>query len=114
MTRAAAGQRRPAADDRIDRDEVARQTIAAPAGDLCAFIVSDYKGARSRAGALIEAQLWHRGDAEFAAGGEAIPTRDEVAIAIDQDREIEAQTLEAVGDLPTSLVAVFAGWRGPA
>ena len=64
------------------------------------------EGARSRPGAVAEAQRWHLCHADFAAGDAAILASDDATIVIDQDREIKAQSLAAVGDLPISLVAV--------
>src|ERR1700741_564978 len=64
------------------------------------------EGARSRPGAVAEAQRWHLCHADFAAGEAAILASDDATIVIDQDREIKAQRLAAVGDLPISLVAL--------
>ena len=75
-------------------------------GDLGQPVVGDHEGAGLRRGQVIEAKRRHLGHAEFAAGEQPAVTRDHVAVAIDQDRDIEAEGLDAVGDLPDLLFAV--------
>jgi hypothetical protein len=55
---------------------------------------------------VIEAQRRRLGDAEFAAGQEPAMTSFYVEIGIDQHWHIEAEGLDAVGDLPDLLLAV--------
>jgi ParB-like chromosome segregation protein Spo0J len=57
-------------------------------------------------GQVIEAQRRRLGHAQLAAGSEATVPCDHVAIAIDQDRHIEAKGLDALGNLPDLLSAV--------
>jgi hypothetical protein len=68
--------------------------------------VSDHEGAGLRGGQVIEAQCRHLGPAELASGGEPSMTRDHVAVAIDQDRDIEVDSLDAFAKLPDLLLAV--------
>ena len=55
---------------------------------------------------VIEAHCRHLGHVQLTAGREAAVPCDHVAIAIDQDRDIEAESFNAVGDLPELLFAV--------
>jgi hypothetical protein len=55
---------------------------------------------------VIEAEGRHLGHAEFAAGEPTSVTRNYVAGAIDQDRHIEAEGLDAFGNLPDLLFGV--------
>ena len=75
-------------------------------GDLGQPVVGDHEGAGLRRGQVIEAQRRHLGHAELAAGEQPAVPGDHVAVAIDQDRDIEAESLDAVGDLPDLLLAV--------
>jgi len=79
-----------------------------PDGDLGQPVVGDHKGAGLRRGEMIETQGRHLGPAELSTGEEPAVTRDDVEIGIDQHRHIEAESLDAVGDLPDLLLAVAA------
>jgi hypothetical protein len=73
-----------------------------PDGDLGEPVVGDHKGAGLRGGQVIEAEGRHLGNAEFAAGEQPAMAGDHVVVAIDQNRGIEVESLDAVGDLPDS------------
>jgi hypothetical protein len=60
---------------------------------------------------VIEAQRRHLGNTEFAAGEQPPVPRNHIVIAIDQDRDIESEGPDAVGDLPDLPLAV-APWVG--
>ena len=83
-----------------------------PGGDFGQAVVGDHEGAGLRRGEVIEAQGRHLGQAELAAGQQPAVPGDDVAVAIDQDRDIEAEGLDAVGDLPDLLFAVTTGING--
>src|ERR1700730_2313483 len=55
---------------------------------------------------VIEAQGRHLGHAELAAGAQTAMPTNHVEVSIDQDRYIEAEGLDAIGDLPDLLLAV--------
>jgi hypothetical protein len=58
---------------------------------------------------MFEADGRHFRPAELATGQEPPVTGDHLELGIDQDRHIEAECLDAAGDLPDLLVAVSAG-----
>ena len=86
--------------------ELLRQQLVVPGGDLGQPVVGDHEGAGLRGGQVIEAEGRHLGNAELAAGEQPAVPGDHVAVAIDQDRHVEAESLDAVGDLPDLLLAV--------
>jgi hypothetical protein len=61
---------------------------------------------------VIEAQRRHLAPAELATGKKSPMTGDDVALTIDQDRNIEPERLDAGGDLPDLLLAVKPRVRG--
>ena len=91
-----------------------RQQSVVPHRDLDQPIVGNHEGTSLRRSEVIEAEGRHLGNAEFAAGEPTAVTRNYVAVTIDQDRDIEAEGLDAFGDLPDLLRAVTpsVGWVG--
>jgi hypothetical protein len=55
---------------------------------------------------VIEAERRHLGPAELATGQQTAVTRDHIVFAIDQNRNIEAERPDAVGDLSDLLLTV--------
>ena len=55
---------------------------------------------------MVEARRRHLGHAPLTSGEPAAVARNYVAVAIDQDRDIEAESVEAVRDLPDLFLAV--------
>jgi hypothetical protein len=55
---------------------------------------------------VIEAQGGQLGDAEVAGGQEPAMPTNHVAMAVDEDRYIKTEDLDAIGDLPDLLSAV--------
>ena len=55
---------------------------------------------------MIQAQGWHLGDAEQLGGEQPAMAGDDVAVAVGQNRDNEAEKLDAVGNLPNLLFAV--------
>jgi hypothetical protein len=77
-----------------------------PIGDLGKPIIGDHERTGLGRAQMVEAQCRHLGHAEFIRREQPPVTRDDLAIAIDQDRDIEAESFDAVGDLPDLLFAV--------
>ena len=77
-----------------------------PFGIFGELVVGDPEGASLRWGQVIQAQGRHLGPAELLGGEQPAVTGDHVAVAIDQDRDIEVKNPDAVGDLPDLLFAV--------
>jgi hypothetical protein len=77
-----------------------------PDGDFGEPVVGDSEGTGLLRSEMIEAQRRHLSQTELAAGGEATVAANYVVVAINQDRDIEAEGLDAVGDLPDLLLAV--------
>ena len=61
---------------------------------------------------MIEGESWHRGPAELAAGEQPAMPANHLVVAIGQDRNVEPEGLDAVGDLPDLLFAVEPRVRG--
>jgi hypothetical protein len=61
---------------------------------------------------VIETQGGHFAPAQLAAGQQPAMSGDDPVFAIDQDRYIEAEGLDTIGDLPDLLPAVPPGVRG--
>jgi len=57
---------------------------------------------------MLEARGWHLVDAEFATSEQPAMSGDHIAIAIDQDRDIEAKHADAFGNLLDLFLAVSA------
>jgi len=57
---------------------------------------------------MLEARGWHLVDAEFATSEQPAMSGDHIAIAIDQDRDIEAKHSDAFGNLLDLFLAVSA------
>jgi hypothetical protein len=77
-----------------------------PSGNLREPIVGDHEGARLGRRQVIEAQCRHLGHSEQAACQQPTVPGDNLAVVIDQDRDIKAEGLDALGDLPDLLLAV--------
>ena len=75
-------------------------------------IVRDHEGASLGRGQVIEAKGRHLAPAELAASEQPAVTGDHLIVTIDQDWDIEAKGLDAVGDLPDLLLAVEPRVRG--
>ena len=86
--------------------ELLGQQPVVPGGDFGQPVIGDHEGAGLRRGQVIEAQCRHLGHAELAAGEQPAMPGDHIAVAVDQDRDIEAEGLDAVGDLPDLLLGV--------
>ena len=86
--------------------ELLREQPVIPDGDFGEPVIGDPEGAGLFRAEVIEAQRRHLSHIELAAGGEATVAADYVVVAIDQDRDIEAEGLDAVGDLSDLLFAV--------
>ena len=55
---------------------------------------------------MLEAQGWHRVDAELAASEQPAMSGDHMAVAIDQDRDVETKSSDAFGNLLDLFLAV--------
>lgn len=55
---------------------------------------------------MIKTEGRHLGKSQIATGEPTAVTRNYVAVAVDQDRDIEAEGLDAFGNLPDLLLAV--------
>ena len=55
---------------------------------------------------MIKIEGRHLGKAQIATGERTAVTRNYVAVAVDQDRDIEAEGLDVFGNLPDLLLAV--------
>ena len=80
--------------------ELLREQPVIPGRDLAQPVVGDHEGARLCGREMIEAKCGHLGNANFATGEVPAVTHDYVTVAIDQDWDIEAESLDAVGNLP--------------
>jgi hypothetical protein len=61
---------------------------------------------------VIQAQGWHLGDAEQLGGEQPAMAGDDVAVAVGQDRDNEAEKLDAIGNLPNLLLLWRLGLAG--
>ena len=87
--------------------ELLRQEPVVPARDLGQPVVGDHKSAGLRRGQVIEAQRRHLGHAELARRQAARPwPAITLSLAIDQDRDDEAEVLMLSRDLPDLLLTV--------
>ena len=80
--------------------ELLGEQLIVPGGNLGQSIVGDHEGAGPGRRQVIEAQCRHLGYAEQAACEQSSVTGHNIAVAIDQDRDIKTEGLDAVGDLP--------------
>ena len=92
--------------------ELLRQQPIVPGRVLAEPVVSDHEGADLGWGQMIEGERWHLGPAELAAGEQSAVPADHLVVAIGQDRNVEPEGLDAVGDLPDLLFAVEPRVRG--
>ena len=79
--------------------ELLRQEPVVPGADLGQPVIGDHKGPRLGPGQVIEAERRNLVPAELASGKQPAMTGDEVAFAVDQDRNIEAERSDAGRDL---------------
>jgi len=86
--------------------ELLGQQLVVPGRDLGQPVIGDHEGAGLGRSQVIEAQGGHLGDAEFAGGHEPAMPTNHVAMAVDEDRDIKTEDLDAIGDLPDLLFAV--------
>ena len=86
--------------------ELLRQQTVVPSRDLGQPVISNPEGAGLLRSEVIEAQRRHLSSAEQSTREIPTVTRDNVAVAINQDRHIEAKGLDAVGDLLDLSLAV--------
>ena len=92
--------------------ELLRQQPIVPSRVLTEPVVGDPEGAGLGWGQMIEGERWHLGPAELAAGEQSAVPADHLVVAIGQDRNVEPEGLDAVGDLPDLLFAVEPRVRG--
>ena len=76
-----------------------REELIVPAGVLGQAVVGDHVRPSLGRAQVFEADRRHLGPAEQATGFEAAVAGDELAVAVDQDRHVEAEGLDAAGDL---------------
>jgi hypothetical protein len=86
--------------------ELLGQQPVVPGGDLGQPVVGDHEGAGLGRGQVIEAEGRYLREVEFAGSEQATMPGDDLARAIDQDRDIEAEDPDAFGNLPDLLLAV--------
>jgi hypothetical protein len=86
--------------------ELLGQQAVVPIRDLGQAIVGNSEGSGLRRGEVIEAERRHLGPAELTTGQQPPMTRDHIVFAIDQNRNIEAEGSDAVGDFSDLLLAV--------
>jgi hypothetical protein len=107
---------RPQRGHRSQRElfELFGQQAVIPLRDLGQSVVGNSEGSGLHRGEVIEAERRHLGPAELVTGQQPAVTRDYIVCAVDQNRDIEAESSDAVGDL-SDLPACYAGagWRGP-
>jgi len=86
--------------------ELLGQQAVVPRGDLGQPVVGDHERAGLGRAQVFEAQRRHLGPAEFAGGQEPAMPANHVAMAVNQDRDIKTENLDALGNLPDLLFAV--------
>ena len=86
----------------------AEQPIA-PDRDLGQTVVGDDEGAFLRLGEAFEADGGNFGETQPTRGRQPAVAGDDGAVAVDQNRDVEAEGFDAAGDLPDLLLAVPAG-----
>jgi hypothetical protein len=92
--------------------ELLGQQPVVPGGDLGQPVVGDRKGASLGRGQVIETERRYLAAAELAASEQPAVTGDHVELGIDEHRDVKAEGLDAVGDLPDLLLAVEPRVRG--
>jgi hypothetical protein len=80
-----------------------------PDGDFGQAIVGDHEGPLLGLREMIEANGWSLAPAQPPGGQQPSVAGDHVPIGVDQNRDIEPEGLDAVGDLADLLGAVLAG-----
>ena len=86
--------------------ELLGQKPIVPRGDLGQPVVGDHERAGLGRAQVFEAQRRHLDPAEFAGGQEPAMPANHVAMAVNQDRDIKTENLDALGNLPDLLFAV--------
>jgi hypothetical protein len=78
-----------------------------PGRDLGEPVVGDPKGAGLLGREVIEAQRRDLAPTELTTRAQPTVPGDHVVVAIDQDRDIEVEGLDAIGDLPDLLLGML-------
>jgi hypothetical protein len=86
--------------------ELLREQTIIPGGDFGQPVIGNHEGARLNRGQVIEAQRRHLRQAKLFAGQQSTVSGYNIAEAINQDRDIEAKTLDTAGELQDLLLAV--------
>ena len=89
--------------------ELLRQYLVVPVGELAQAVVADHEGAELSWAQVIEAEGWHFGNAKLAAGRQPAVPSDHIKFGIDQNRNVEAECLNAIGELKNLFLAVVTG-----
>jgi hypothetical protein len=78
-------------------------------GELRQAVISNHKGAELGWAQVVEAEGRHLGKTKHAASRQPTVPRNHIEISIDQDRNIKAECLDAIGELTNLGVAVLTG-----
>jgi len=87
---------------------LAEQAVV-PAGDLSQAVIGDHEGAGLCRAEMFEVDGRHLLAAQEIAGEQPAVAGDHLEFGVDQDRDVEAENPDAVGDLPDLLAGMPAG-----
>ena len=78
-------------------------------GELRQAVISNHKGAELGWAQVVEAEGGHLGEAKHATGRQPTVPGNHIELSIDQDRNIKAECLDAIGELTNLVFAVLTG-----